>query len=78
MSAIRFEGLSGRVIELRRPTKRAASTGIAHRLSVLLREWRKRAKDRAELGRLDDRTLADIGVTRAEAEFLANRPFWRE
>jgi uncharacterized protein YjiS (DUF1127 family) len=43
-----------------------------------LREWRRRARDRAELAALDERTLADIGLTRADAEFLANKPFWRE
>ncbi|MGA8551263.1 MAG: DUF1127 domain-containing protein, partial [Stellaceae bacterium] len=42
------------------------------------REWRRRARDRASLGALDDRMLADIGISRADAEFLANKPFWRE
>jgi hypothetical protein len=27
---------------------------------------------------LDDRTLKDIGLTRTDAEFLINKPFWRE
>ena len=78
MSAIRFEDVGKRVVALRPGTVQPAETSIAHRIAVLLREWRKRAKDRAELARLDDRTLADIGVTRAKAEFLANRPFWKE
>jgi uncharacterized protein YjiS (DUF1127 family) len=43
-----------------------------------LRQWRKRARERAELTALDDRSLKDIGLTRADAEFLANKPFWRE
>ncbi|MBV9198798.1 MAG: DUF1127 domain-containing protein, partial [Alphaproteobacteria bacterium] len=43
--------------------------------AATLREWRRRARDRAELATLDERTLADIGVTRADAEFLANKPF---
>jgi uncharacterized protein YjiS (DUF1127 family) len=42
-----------------------------------LRAWRRRAKDRSALAALDDRMLADIGISRAEAEFLANKPFWR-
>ncbi|HUC69665.1 MAG TPA: DUF1127 domain-containing protein [Stellaceae bacterium] len=41
-------------------------------------EWRRRARDRAQLAALDDRMLADIGISRAEAEFLINKPFWRE
>jgi uncharacterized protein YjiS (DUF1127 family) len=43
-----------------------------------LREWRRRSRGRAELSTLDARTLADIGLTQSEAEFLANKPFWRE
>jgi uncharacterized protein YjiS (DUF1127 family) len=43
-----------------------------------LREWRRRSRDRAELATLDARTLADIGLTQGEVEFLANKPFWKE
>ena len=35
-------------------------------------------RDRARLAELDDRMLKDIGLTRADAEFLINKPFWRE
>jgi uncharacterized protein YjiS (DUF1127 family) len=41
-------------------------------------EWRRRMSEREELAKLDNRTLADIGLTRADAEFLINKPFWRE
>jgi uncharacterized protein YjiS (DUF1127 family) len=50
----------------------------AARVLATLREWRRRARDRAELAGLDDRMLRDIGLTRADAEFLSNKPFWRE
>ena len=43
-----------------------------------LREWRRRARDRRELARLDARMLQDIGLSHAQREFLANKPFWRE
>jgi uncharacterized protein YjiS (DUF1127 family) len=43
-----------------------------------VREWRRRAHDRAELAKLDDRMLRDIGLTHADAEFLSSKPFWRE
>jgi uncharacterized protein YjiS (DUF1127 family) len=43
-----------------------------------LGEWRRRSRDRAELATLNARTLADIGLTHGEAEFLANKPFWKE
>src|SRR6266851_4079757 len=41
-------------------------------LRAAVREWRRRSRDRAELAALDDRTLADIGLTRGDAEFLIN------
>jgi uncharacterized protein YjiS (DUF1127 family) len=43
-----------------------------------LREWRRRSRDRAQLATLDDRMLRDIGLTHGDAEFLANKPFWRQ
>jgi uncharacterized protein YjiS (DUF1127 family) len=47
-------------------------------VAATLREWRRRARDRAELARLDNRMLQDIGLTRGDAEFVINKPFWRE
>jgi uncharacterized protein YjiS (DUF1127 family) len=43
-----------------------------------LGEWRRRMREREQLARLDDRMLQDIGLTRADAEFLSDKPFWRE
>ena len=48
-----------------------------------LSQWRWQARNRAELAALDDHMLADIGISRAEAEFLGReflgrKPFWRE
>lgn len=43
-----------------------------------LREWRRRARSRHELAMLSDLMLHDIGITRADAEFLAGKPFWKE
>ena len=76
MSAIRFEDLGGRNARARRS---AHSAGNAiPRLFGALREWQRRSKGRAQLATLDDRMLKDIGISRADAEFLANKPFWRE
>ena len=44
----------------------------------ILRTWRRRLRERDQLARLDDRMLSDIGLSRGEAEYLANKPFWRE
>ena len=40
--------------------------------------WLGRAQERRRLAELDDHLLRDIGLTRAEAEQAATRPFWRE
>jgi uncharacterized protein YjiS (DUF1127 family) len=47
-------------------------------LHAVVSEWRSRSRSRRELARLDDRMLADIGITRGEAEFLSHKPFWKE
>ncbi len=43
-----------------------------------IREWRRRMRGRRELAGLGDLMLHDIGITRAEAEYLSHKPFWRE
>jgi uncharacterized protein YjiS (DUF1127 family) len=43
-----------------------------------LRQWRRRALERRQLAGLSDTMLQDIGISRADAEYLANKPFWRE
>jgi uncharacterized protein YjiS (DUF1127 family) len=49
----------------------------AKTLGRLLRQWQARSMGRQELIRLSERDLRDIGVTRAEAEAEAAKPFWR-
>ena len=49
-----------------------------NRVLATLREWRRRVHDRSQLAELDERMLKDIGITRSDAEFLMNKPFWRE
>jgi uncharacterized protein YjiS (DUF1127 family) len=58
--------------------RRGARPGAGSRLHATFGTWRRRMRERHELATLDDRTLADIGLSRAEAEFLSNKPFWRE
>jgi len=78
MAAIHFEIPRRRPGAVPRYRRRRAASGVAGRLLATLREWRRRAHDRAELAGLDDRMLKDIGLTRADAGFLSNKPFWRE
>lgn len=38
--------------------------------------WREMARQRRQLAELDDRMLADIGVSRSEARHESAKPFW--
>ena len=40
--------------------------------------WLERAHDRRRLAELDDHMLRDIGISRADADQVASRPFWQE
>ena len=77
MATIQFEAPRRRFSPVPHRT-RGAMSGIAGRVLATVREWRRRAHDRAELAKLDDRMLRDIGLTPADAEFLSSKPFWRE
>ena len=50
----------------------------AQSVVATLRAWRRRMRERDQLSRMDDRMLADIGLTRADAAYLSDKPFWRE
>ncbi|MGH8543773.1 MAG: DUF1127 domain-containing protein [Gammaproteobacteria bacterium] len=43
-----------------------------------LRRWREVTRERRTLLALSDHMLKDIGITRAEAEREASRPFWQD
>ena len=55
--------------------RHALARQVALALDRLLR-WHDLARQRRELLALDERMLKDIGITRAEAEREADRPFW--
>jgi uncharacterized protein YjiS (DUF1127 family) len=77
MTTIQFEAARRRFSPVPQQEQRGG-LGIAGRVLSTLREWRRRARDRAELSKLDHRMLRDIGLTQADAEFLSSKPFWRE
>jgi uncharacterized protein YjiS (DUF1127 family) len=72
----------------RRRTQGAVFSGLLALLRLLarargaaagiVREWRRRSRDRAQLAMLDDRMLRDIGITRADVWRECNKPFWRD
>jgi len=53
-------------------------SGFLSGVRAILRKWRQRKNGRLELARLDERMLRDIGLTRVEADYEINKPFWRE
>jgi uncharacterized protein YjiS (DUF1127 family) len=64
--------------DFRRAQMAAIHFEIPRRRLGAVPHHRGRAHDRAELASLDNRMLRDIGLTRADAEFLSNKSFWRE
>lgn len=47
-------------------------SGLQH-LQLTYRDWRRRQAAYEELSALDDRSLADIGITRADIPYLFSR-----
>lgn len=66
----------------RRSTLQALSQGLSRislplsRATAQLMRWRQLSRDRAELARLSDACLRDIGLSRAEVMLESSRPFW--
>ena len=56
-----------------RPKGRRWLTGAIDTLLA----WSERARERRQLMQFDDHMLHDIGVTRADVEAEAAKPFWR-
>ncbi len=54
-----------------------AGPGLLSRLVDRVLSWQRRANQRRHLMQLDDRLLADIGISRAEAWREYRTPFWR-
>src|ERR1700751_4022376 len=52
-------------------------SGFLSGMRAAVREWRQRKNGRLELARFDERMLRDIGLTRFDAEYEINKPFWR-
>jgi uncharacterized protein YjiS (DUF1127 family) len=64
--------------KVRRRALRLTLRQALSRIFATLRKWRRRSRERAELARLDERMLRDIGVTRGDVWDEINKPFWRQ
>ena len=70
----------GRVARVMPQRRRNAGRSLRQALNLAaatMRQWARRRRERAELARLDDRMLRDIGVTPGDAWREINKPFWR-
>lgn len=47
------------------------------RLYATLLYWRRNARTRAQLARLDVRQLSDSGISQAQRQAELDKPFWR-
>ena len=52
--------------------------GAWGRALATARRWQRRQAGRARLRELDDRLLADVGLSRAVAAREAAKPFWQD
>jgi uncharacterized protein YjiS (DUF1127 family) len=51
--------------------------GVLAQLGELLHTWRKRYRARQELAQWTDRELHDVGLSKSDTIFEAEKPFWR-
>lgn len=60
------------------PLSLSASLGhAALHLVETLYSWQQRAMERQQLRQMDDHLLKDMGISRADVEYEASKPFWR-
>ena len=55
---------------------RRLSAGAIGLFDTLL-EWQGRERQRRQLMALDDRLLRDMGISRADVDLEASKPFWK-
>ena len=56
----------------------SSTASTLHRAAAMVARWGERIRGRHELAGLDDRQLADIGITRVEVHAETSKPFWRD
>jgi uncharacterized protein YjiS (DUF1127 family) len=55
-----------------------AASRLISRYLQAVNAWRQRSRTRAQLAGMSSHLLRDIGLTRGEAMFEANKQFWEE
>ncbi|MFQ5994460.1 MAG: DUF1127 domain-containing protein [Acidiferrobacterales bacterium] len=76
----RFDAIATAVARAARPwvvpVWDAPAAVFGRALDTLLK-WQERARQRHALRELDDHLLKDVGISRADVEREAGKPFWR-
>jgi uncharacterized protein YjiS (DUF1127 family) len=52
-------------------------TGFFAQIGGTLRIWQERRQQRLELARWNERDLHDVGLSRSDIAYEAEKPFWR-
>ncbi len=60
------------------PVTNSQLSSAVPRLAALLRQWRRRIRERDQLARLGERDLHDLGLSRGTVYAELRKPFWRE
>ena len=55
----------------------APLAGTFTALNQIFSTWRRRARERNELAKLDYRTVRDLALNPGDIQFEASKPFWR-
>jgi uncharacterized protein YjiS (DUF1127 family) len=75
-SSVRPSGKGDSVIRGVQSMLRSIDAGLLAAVDVSL-TWHRRISDRHALRTMDDRLLKDIGLSQADVEHEAAKPFWR-
>lgn len=78
MSALQYQPCHSTPAKLSRQDAIEALNDATGWVFGVFRQWRQRVGERNQLLKLDARMLSDIGISRSEQLYLANKPFWRE
>jgi len=76
-SAHAFNRLSLALDGVRRQHARDTALGLLRKAVNRVIRWQERAHERRHLIGMDDRLLADIGLSRADVQSAFDKPFWR-
>jgi uncharacterized protein YjiS (DUF1127 family) len=55
----------------------SAGQAVLSSLASMIAIWLNRQQGRRDLSELDDRLLADVGISQEDALWEARKPFWR-